>query len=61
MVKMKNKVIGCFRSKESAEYFLKIKSFTSTAAQNGTTSFQALFLLLSGQIAWGGTEYLLFS
>jgi len=53
MVKMKNKVIGCFRSKDGAEDFLKIKSFTSTAAKNGTTAFQALFLLLSGKPAWG--------
>ncbi len=53
MVKMKNKVIGCFRSKESAEDFLLIKSFTSTAAKNGFTAFWALFLLLSGQFVLG--------
>ncbi len=49
MVKMKNKVIGCFRSKEGAKDFLMIKSFTSTAAKNGFTAFHALFLLLSGK------------
>ncbi len=53
MLKMKNKVIGCFRSKEGAEDFLMLKSFTSTAAKNDTTAFQTLFLLLSGQPAWG--------
>ncbi len=55
MVKMKNKVIGCFRSKEGAKDFLIIKSFTSTAAKNGFTAFRALFLLLSGNFV-GGTE-----
>ncbi len=49
MVKIKNKVIGCFRSKEGANDFLMIKSFTSTAAKNGFTAFHALFLLLSGK------------
>ena len=48
MVKMKNKVIGCFRSMEGAQNFLAIKSFTSTAAKNGITAFQAIFDLLCG-------------
>ena len=50
MVKMKNKVIGCFRSMEGARNFLAIKSFTSTAAKNGITAFQAVFDLLGGNI-----------
>ncbi len=53
VIKMKNKVIGCFRSKECANDFLLIKSFTSTAAKNGFSVFRALFLLLSGQFTWG--------
>ena len=50
MIKVKNKVIGCFRSLEGARNFLTLKSFTSTAAKNGVTTFQALLALFSGQV-----------
>ena len=53
MIKVKNKVIGCFRSLEGARNFLTLKSFTSTAAKNGVTAFQALLALFSGQVIRG--------
>ena len=51
MVKIKNKVIGTFRSEQGAKDFLILKSFTSTAAKNGVTAFEALRSLLYGQFA----------
>ena len=51
MVKMKNKVIGTFRSEQGAKDFLILKSFTSTAVKNGVTAFEALRSLLYGQFA----------
>ena len=53
MIKVKNKVIGCFRSSEGARNFLTQKSFTSTAAKNGVTAFQALLALFSGHAVFG--------
>ena len=49
MVKMKNKVIGTFRSHQGAKDFLILKSFTSTAAKAGFTAFDALRSLLYGR------------
>ena len=51
MVKMKNKVIGTFRSEQGAKDFLILKSFTSTAVKNGFTAFDALRSLLYGHFA----------
>jgi hypothetical protein len=53
MVKMKNKVIGTFRSKQGAKDFLILKSLTSTAAKAGSTAFQALLSLFQGQFILG--------
>ena len=53
MVKMKNKVIGTFRSKQGAKDFLILKSLTSTAAKAGSTAFQALLSLFQGQFVLG--------
>lgn len=53
MVKMKNKVIGCFRSVAGAADFLTLKSFTSTAAKTGQTAFSALLDLFQGNFACG--------
>ena len=51
MVKMKNKVIGSFRSEQGAKDFLILKSFTSTAVKNGFTAFEALRSLLYGRFS----------
>lgn len=51
MVKMKNKVIGTFRSEQGAKDFLILKSFTSTAVKNGFTAFEALRSLLYGRFS----------
>lgn len=51
MVKMKNKVIGTFRSEQGAKDFLILKSFTSTAAKAGLTAFDSLLSLLNGRFA----------
>lgn len=53
MVKLKNKVIGCFRSADGAKDFLTLKSFTSTAAKAGQTAFSALLLLFQGDFTLG--------
>ena len=53
MVKMKNKVIGCFRSVTGATDFLTLKSFTSTAAKSGQTAFSALLDLFQGNFVLG--------
>lgn len=53
MVKMKNKVIGCFRSLTGANNFLTLKSLTSTTAKNGLSAFETLFALFQGNLAWG--------
>lgn len=51
MVKIKNKVIGSFRSEQGAKDFLTLKSLTSTADKVGFTAFDALFSLFLGQFA----------
>ena len=48
MVKVKNKVIGTFRSLQGAKDFLILKSLTSTASKAGTTAFDALLSLNFG-------------
>ena len=53
MVKMKNKVIGCFRSVTGAADFLTLKSFTSSAAKAGQTAFSALLDLFQDSFACG--------
>lgn len=52
MVKLKNKVIGCFRSTDGAKDFLTLKSFTSSAMKSGLSAFSALLALFQGNCAW---------
>ena len=49
MVKVKNKVIGTFRSLQGAKDFLILKSLTSTGSKAGTTAFDALLSLNFGR------------
>ncbi len=51
MTKVKAKVSGCFRTKEGAVNYLKIKSYLKTTAKHGFSAYQALRAALNSQSA----------
>jgi hypothetical protein len=42
MQKLRQKISGCFRGKEGAKVFCRIRSYISTARKNGVKAFDAI-------------------
>ncbi len=49
MVKLQQKISGCFRTPEGAERFLAVRSYISTARKNGIEALAALGELSAGR------------
>lgn len=50
MTKLHQKISGCFRSQEGADFFCRIRSYLSTCRKNDVSATAALTLLFEGQL-----------
>jgi len=49
MVKLQQKISGCWRTREGARYFLALRSYTSTAGKQGQRPLAVLAQLAAGR------------
>ena len=50
MTKVHQKISGCFRSKEGADIFCRVRSYLSTCRKNNVSASKALMLLFAGKL-----------
>lgn len=50
MTKVQQKIAGCFRSKEGADIFCRVRSYLSTCRKNQVSAAQALTMLFEGTL-----------
>lgn len=50
MTKVQQKISGCFRAKEGADIFCRVRSYLSTCRKNNVSASEALDLLFSGKL-----------
>ena len=57
MMKLKQKISGCFRSKTGAKYFARIRSYIITARKQGVNVFEALINLFEDNSTYSKLLY----